>query len=129
MFFPSGVVRDTLDVHPRSLKVLRDAMLAETEDAEGTGSAARVPGLHICGKTGTAQVKNERGQLVDHTTWFASFAPYENPRYAVIVMVESGIAGGVTCAPIAHDIYKAILQSEQPTAPAALAARRGETTD
>ncbi len=38
--FPSGVVRSELDVHPRNLKILRDDMLAETEDPEGTGRAA-----------------------------------------------------------------------------------------
>ena len=64
-------------------------MLAETE-AEGTGHAAQVPGLQICGKTGTAQVMNAHNQEIDRTTWFASFAPYENPKYAVVVMVEGG---------------------------------------
>ncbi|MGA2029400.1 MAG: penicillin-binding transpeptidase domain-containing protein [Verrucomicrobiota bacterium] len=110
--FPSGIVRDELGVHPRSLKILRAAMLAETEDPEGTGHAAVVPSLRICGKTGTAQVMNEHNQVTDHTTWFASFAPYENPHYAVIVMVESGSSGGGTCAPIAHDIYEEILKQE-----------------
>jgi penicillin-binding protein 2 len=57
--------------------------------------------------------------------WFASYAPYENPKYAVVVMVQTsggGFGSGV-CAPIAHDIYEAILKKE--TAPAArtLAAR------
>jgi cell division protein FtsI/penicillin-binding protein 2 len=91
-------------------------MLAETEDAEGTGRAAAVPGLRICGKTGTAQVTDEHNRVVDHTTWFASFAPYESPRYAVVVMVESGSSGGGTCAPIAHDIYEAILAKERTSA-------------
>ncbi|MGA2281237.1 MAG: penicillin-binding transpeptidase domain-containing protein [Verrucomicrobiota bacterium] len=126
--FPSGVVRDELGVHPRSLKIVRDAMLSETEDAEGTGRAAVVPGLRICGKTGTAQVKNEQGQLTGWNYWFASFAPYENPRYAVVVMVQSENrgSGGVTCAPIAHDIYEEILKSEKSNEPALAALRRGE---
>jgi penicillin-binding protein 2 len=121
MIYPSGIIRDTLGVHPRSLKILRDAMLAETEDAvEGTGSAARVPGMRICGKTGTAQIKNEHGQLIRWDYWFASFAPYEDPRYAVVIMVQSENrgSGGVVCAPIAHDIYQAILQKEKPDMPA-----------
>jgi penicillin-binding protein 2 len=114
--FPSGVVRDELGVHPRNLKVLHDAMFAEVEEPEGTGHNAMVTGFHICGKTGTAQVMDENNRVVDHTTWFASFAPYENPRYAVVVMVEHGGSGGTTCAPIAHDIYEAILKSEKTTA-------------
>ncbi|MGA9776733.1 MAG: peptidoglycan D,D-transpeptidase FtsI family protein [Limisphaerales bacterium] len=119
--FPSGVVRGELDAHPRNLRILRDDMLAETEDPEGTGRAAQVPGLHICGKTGTAQVMNEHNQEIDRTTWFASFAPYENPRYAVVVMVESGTYGGPTCAPIAHDIYEEILKKGNTDAPRNLA--------
>ncbi len=84
-------------------------MLAETE--EGTGQAAQVPGLRICGKTGTAQVMNARNQETSRTTWFASFAPYENPRYAVVVMVEGRhFLAAQTCAPIAHDIYEEILE-------------------
>ena len=124
--FPSGLVRGELGVHPRSLKILQDAMLAETEDPEGTGRTAVVPGLRICGKTGTGQVADEHNRIVDHTTWFASFAPYENPRYAVVVMVQSGISGGVTCVPVAHDIYQAILNSEKPNASALAALRRTE---
>jgi len=89
-------------------------MLAET--VEGTGQAAQVSGLQICGKTGTAQVMNARNQEIDRTTWFASFAPYENPRYAVVVMVESGTFGGPTCAPIAHDIYEEIVKKENSNA-------------
>jgi penicillin-binding protein 2 len=109
VIFPSSRVRDELEVKPSSLKVLRDAMLGDVEDADGTGRAAAVPGMRICGKTGTAQVMNEHGQLVGHTTWFLSFAPYEEPRYAVVVMVEVEArgSGGVTCAPVAAKIYTA----------------------
>ena len=132
MVFPSGVVRDQLGLHPRSFKILHEAMLAETEDVEGTGrAAAGVPGLRVCGKTGTAQVKNEHGQLTVWNYWFASFAPYENPRYTVVVMVQSenkGSGGGV-CAPIAHDIYQAIAGTEKPEASVQVAARRGEAAD
>jgi penicillin-binding protein 2 len=119
--FRSGLVREELNVHPRNLKILRDAMLAETEDPEGTGHAAVVPGMRICGKTGTAQVMDPHNREIDRTTWFASFAPYEHPRYAVVVMVESGTYGGPTCAPIAHDIYAEILKKANADTPRTLA--------
>jgi penicillin-binding protein 2 len=128
--FPAGVVLEELGVNPHNLNILREAMLAETEDPEGTGHAAVVgPEMRICGKTGTAQVMNERNQEVGRTTWFASFAPYEHPRYAVVVMVENGTYGGPTCAPIAHDIYEEILRTEKPKATTLAAWRRPEQAD
>ncbi|HUZ06007.1 MAG TPA: penicillin-binding transpeptidase domain-containing protein [Candidatus Paceibacterota bacterium] len=114
--FPSGLVRDEIGVSARSLKIVREAMLSETEDPAGTGRAADVAGLRICGKTGTAQVQNERGQKTGWNYWFASFAPYENPRYVVVVMVQSDTiigSGGSVCAPIAHDIYEEIVKKEK----------------
>jgi penicillin-binding protein 2 len=119
--YPSGLVRDHLGVSAHSLNILHDAMLAETEDPEGTGRPAAVPGLRICGKTGTAEIMDAQNRKIGRTTWFASFAPYEHPRYSLVVMVESGTFGGPTCAPIAHDIYEAILKTEKNSNPDALA--------
>jgi penicillin-binding protein 2 len=116
--FPSGLVRDHLGVSARNLKILRDAMLGETE--EGTGQAAQVPGLKICGKTGTAQVMDTHNHEIGRTTWFASFAPYEKPRYAVVVMMEGRTFWGKDCASIAHDIYEEILQKEKSPPPLAM---------
>lgn len=108
--YPAGMVRDHIPASAHNMRILHGAMLAETQ--EGTGQAAQVAGLQICGKTGTAQVMDEHNREIGVTTWFASFAPYENPRYAVIVMVEGGTYGGTTCAPIAHDVYQEILRME-----------------
>jgi penicillin-binding protein 2 len=127
--FPSGIVRDEIGVSARSLKTLHDAMLSETEDPEGSGyhafhDAGSSLNLRVCGKTGTAQIQNEHNQIVGHNYWFASFAPYENPRYAVVVMVQSDGSigsGGSVCAPIAHDIYAEILKKENSPAPRILA--------
>jgi len=110
---PAGQVRDELGVKPSSLQTLREAMLADVEDRDGTGVRAAVPDLRICGKTGTAQVKNDKGVLTDHVTWFVSFAPYDQPRYAVVVMIESGNSGATICAPVANRIYTAIKQCEK----------------
>ncbi|MGH7943220.1 MAG: peptidoglycan D,D-transpeptidase FtsI family protein [Limisphaerales bacterium] len=112
--YPSGLVRDRLNVHPRNLHILCDAMLGETE--EGSGRRAQVPGLQICGKTGTAQVENEKGEFVSQNFWFCSFAPYSDPKYAVIVMIQKPYDvhgfGGTECAPIAHDIYTELLKKD-----------------
>lgn len=111
--FPKRRIRDELGVSQRSLTIVREAMLAETEDAvEGTGRHVRVEGLRICGKTGTAERKEQ--DIKENTTWFISFAPYEKPRHAVVVMVENGHSGGSTCAPIARDVYLALQNLDKP---------------
>ncbi len=118
IFYPGSRVRDELGVKASSLRVVRKAMLADVEE-DGTGKQAYVKGMGICGKTGTAQVKNERKETVGETTWFLSFAPYDEPRYAVVVMVEMPAkqgSGGGTCGPVARQIYTAIRDLEHPAA-------------
>jgi len=111
-YYPPGRVRSRVGVSARSLEIMRQAMLADVEDADGTGRLASVPGFRIAAKTGTAEIKKGR-TVVDKITWFASFGPYENPRYVVVVMVESGVSGGRTCGPVAREIYKAITEREK----------------
>jgi penicillin-binding protein 2 len=113
--YPEGRVRDYLGVSAHSLKIVHDAMMADVESADGTGRAAAVPGWHIGGKTGTAEVEGRNGKKDKSLkqTWFASFAPVETPKYVVIATVEGGASGGLTCAPIAHKVYLALQQREQ----------------
>ncbi|KAB2654334.1 MAG: hypothetical protein DVB32_09705, partial [Verrucomicrobia bacterium] len=113
---PSGVVRGLIPVKHQHLQQIRSAMLADVEETGGTGMNSFVPGMRVCGKTGTAQVLRE-GNVLDYVTWFVSFAPFESPRYAVVVMVESGASGGATCAPKAREIYKALLARDQKQGP------------
>ena len=110
--FPRRQIVGALGVSEHNLKIVREGMLAETEDVSdrATGRQARVEGFRICGKTGTAE-QEEHG-IKRNTTWFISFAPYESPRYAVVVMVENGISGGATCAPVAADVYRKIKELE-----------------
>ena len=125
IIFPGSRVRDELGVKASNLQIVRKAMLADVEE-DGTGRAARVEGMNICGKTGTAQVKNEHNEIVGETTWFLSFAPYDEPRYAVVVMVEMEArrgSGGGTCGPVAKQVYTAIrdLERSAPGRPQTLA--------
>lgn len=111
-FGPQIVNEVTLN--PRTLQIVRDAMLSDVAHKDGTGTAAFVPGFNVCGKTGTAQVRRPKseGGGIDHTTWFVAYAPHEAPRYAVAVMVESGSSGGASCAPKAGEIFKALQKME-----------------
>jgi len=103
-------------VRPETLAFIRQAMLGVV--SEGTGARARVPGIPIGGKTGTAQVvrKGEgKGQadLKDHG-WFVSFAPVDNPQIAVVILVENGGFGGLVAAPVAKAVYEAAFGAPQP---------------
>ena len=72
----------------------------------GTGTRASVPGLTVCGKTGSAE-SSMSGQDVTHG-WFVGYLEDEALPYAVAVLVESvndGDSGGTTAAPIAADIF------------------------
>lgn len=118
-------LRGELGVHPEHLRVLREAMLADTVEPEGTGYAAfherdrRTPRLkrfQVGGKTGTAEVE-ENGRTVDYITWFTAFGPYDQPRYAVVAMVESGRSGGGTCAPVVCQIFEFLERRTAASAP------------
>jgi penicillin-binding protein 2 len=122
---PAAQIRGELKVNPRHLALIREAMVADVEETNGTGRRAAVPGLVIGGKTGTAE--NKRGRTLLHkTTWFTSFAAtdHEAPaRYVVLVMVESGASGGLTCAPVAGEIYREIQRREAAAGRAATVAQ------
>lgn len=73
----------------------------------GTGRVAQIPGIEVCGKTGTAQ--NPHGD--DHSV-FVCFAPRENPKIAIAVFVENGGFGSRYAAPIASLMVEKYLTGE-----------------
>lgn len=104
--------RGRLPVRPDNLRIVRDGMYAVVNDADGTGKRAAVPGIKVAGKTGTAQVMDAHNNIIAHRAWFVSFAPYENPQYALAVLLEDGDSGGQTAAPIAGQIYASVFGVE-----------------
>jgi penicillin-binding protein 2 len=110
-----------VDVSGETLAVLRKAMLGVVSGDRGTGRVARVEGIEVGGKTGTAQ--NPHGD--DHA-WFVAMAPVENPRVAVAVIVENGGHGASAAAPLARDILTTFFELERERShPAALAGAPG----
>jgi penicillin-binding protein 2 len=79
----------------------------------GTGQGARVEGFDICGKTGSTQTISREtaerlgpgAKTVKTHSWFTGFAPRDQPRIVVTVLVEFGGMGGSTAAPIAGEIF------------------------
>ncbi|HEX6887471.1 MAG TPA: penicillin-binding transpeptidase domain-containing protein [Candidatus Nanopelagicales bacterium] len=77
--------------------------------SNGTGSSARIPGVAVAGKTGTAQTSDDRPSIA----WFVAFAPAVNPEVAVAVAVEDAgtneVSGNQLAGPIARDVMEAVL--------------------
>lgn len=81
---------------------------------EGTGKKAWLGEWGAAGKTSTAQtgiVKETGAEIVNG--WFAGFAPLQQPKYAVAVMIEDAIAGGIDAAPVFKEIMEKILSMER----------------
>ena len=88
--------------------ILRDMMVNVV--AHGTGSNARIPGVDVGGKTGTAE--NTPGESAH--AWFVGIAPAKNPSIAVAVVLEHGggateVSGNALAAPIAQRVMRAVL--------------------
>jgi penicillin-binding protein A len=82
-------------------------LLMESVVVGGTGTAARIAGVRVAGKTGTAEV-DVNGKRKNHA-WFTSFAPLDRPQVAVAIVSEYGGIGGEVAAPIARGILERIL--------------------
>jgi penicillin-binding protein 2 len=104
----AGESRSTgrVDLSPVVLAFLQNSLTGVV--SEGTGAAARLPGILVAGKTGTAQsaARDNKGVL-DHA-WFAAYAPADDPQAVVVVLVERGGKGGQVAAPIARQIFQAM---------------------
>lgn len=100
---------------PSHIAAIREGMRDVVNAPDGSGRRARLPDITVAGKTGTAEygVKGAGRKM----TWFIGFAPYENPRYAVAMLVEDGNSGGTTVAPRVRALLDAIFHTVE-TAPA-----------
>jgi penicillin-binding protein 2 len=78
----------------------------------GTGARAALPGIALCGKTGTAQLVSKevvKAQKITHikdNAWFVGFAPRDNPEIVVVALFEGGEHGNLA-GPIVRDVVKA----------------------
>jgi penicillin-binding protein 2 len=108
-----------LPISPKTLEELRVALVGVTKEDSGTGRGARIDGMEIAGKTGTAQVvrlketgerpraENMPYQLRDHA-WFVAYVAAHTPL-AVVVLVEHGGHGGAAAVPLAREMIKRYL--------------------
>lgn len=90
---------------------VRRGMWKVVNEEGGTAGRARIKGVEVAGKTGTAQFW--RSGVKDNHTWFVSFAPYADPKYVVVTFIQGAKSGGGVCAPVAAKILEDILKMEK----------------
>lgn len=81
----------------RHIRVVREGMRDAVNAPDGSGKRAKLPHVTVAAKTGTAEygIKGAGRKM----TWMIAFAPFEEPRYALALLVEDGVSGGTTAAP------------------------------
>ena len=99
----------TLPANKATMKFLKESLREVVTGGTGTGAFAGFP-IAVSGKTGTAQVfgKNANGTLKSDTSWFASYAPTDKPRFAVVMMVSQGGFGASSSGVGVRQIYETL---------------------
>ncbi len=99
----------TLPATKATIKFLKESLREVVTAGTGTGAFAGFP-IAVSGKTGTAQVfgKNANGTLKSDTSWFASYAPTDKPRFAVVMMVSQGGFGASSSGVGVRQIYETL---------------------
>ena len=98
------------ELTPEQIEIVRHGFWEVVNEDGGTGSIARMEDVQVAGKTGTAQAMLNGKK--DTIAWFCCFAPYDHPRYTIVVMVQGGEHGGSVAAPIATRILERTLAME-----------------
>jgi penicillin-binding protein 2 len=92
------------------LEHIRHGMWLAANKLGGTARRAAVKDRDVSAKTGTAQVVDQG--LVAHEAWTVAFAPYDHPRYVVVVAVHRGEHGGTVAGPLVHLIFRGLFAQE-----------------
>jgi penicillin-binding protein 2 len=103
-----------------TVDTVTEGMFGVVNEPGGTAGASKLPGIELCGKTGSAQVISEQGlkragkqAALKDNAWFVGFAPRQNPEIVVAVLVQGGEHGGEAAAPIARNVVKAYYDKKQ----------------
>ncbi len=130
MYESAPEVVGQLPISEKNLWLVKEGLFKAVNDRHGTAWRSRLEGMVMSGKTGTAQVagrrddaadgENDWGSIKDHA-WFVAYAPRENPRIAVAVIVEHGEHGSSAAAPVAAEMIRFYLSGGQPNPDAPMA--------
>lgn len=91
-----------------TLEVIRGGMYDVIQAHDGTGKNARIMQVAMAGKTGTAEYGKKDNPK--KYAWMILFAPFDSPRYAVVMVIEDAVSGGVTAAPRVKKLMEGIFE-------------------
>jgi penicillin-binding protein 2 len=115
------------NISEKTFKIIQEALRGAVNDPHGTGWTCQLKEVKVAGKTGTAQVvrlpenfkkgdMNRMAQKFRDHAWFVAYAPFEDPKISIAVLVEHGGFGASAAAPIAKKVIAKYLNVE-PTPP------------
>ncbi len=100
-----------LKVKPENLEIVRQGMYLVVNDEKGTAKKARNSKITLSGKTGTAEIGPKDNRKTN--TWFMGFGKYMGKTYGIAVIVQEGVSGGSTCAPIVGQFFDEWIEGPQ----------------
>ena len=93
------------------IELIRKGMWMSVNEPGGTSGKVKLPDIEVAAKTGTAQ-SSDNGKK-SNNSWIISFAPYDQPKYAVCIMVQNGGSGGGVCGPLANLVYRGLFARDK----------------
>ena len=93
-------------IKPTDLELIRKGMWMSTNLPGGTSGKVKLANIAVASKSGTAQC-SDNGKL-SNNSWVMSFAPYDNPKYAICILVQNGGSGGGVCGPLVNLVYRGL---------------------
>lgn len=97
-------------VKETDLILIREGMRKAVNEAGGTAGKVRMEDIVVAAKTGTSQT-TDNGKK-SNNSWIISFAPFDKPRYAVVILVQAGGSGGAVCGPLVNTVYTGLFAKE-----------------
>jgi penicillin-binding protein 2 len=109
------VMKTNVKISKQTMTIVRDAMKGVVNEPGGTAGGSKLPDILMSGKTGTAQSVGEgKGGHGDHA-WFIAFAPSDDAKLAMAIVVEHGGHGSSTAAPFAKIVTETYMKRKTPT--------------
>ena len=97
-------------VKESDLKLIRKGMWMAVNQSGGTAGKVRMDDVEIAAKTGTAQTVDAGKK--SNNSWVISFAPFDEPRYAVVIMAQAAKSGGGVCGPLVNTVFTGLFAQE-----------------